>query len=110
MILTAPLMAPATQASSLTFICASSGPPTWSSCRTEVPLLVDRPDAAEFHSVPPTVMAPDELRLPLRPTPPPSPPAMYGPLVLSKASVKSRSLTPTFLHEQSAHVNVFCAR
>src|SRR5688572_26905845 len=42
--------------------------------------------------------------------PPPSPPGVYGPIELSKASVRTLSVILTSLHEQSAHRNVVWAR
>src|SRR5262245_41139558 len=42
----------------------------------------------------------------LAPTPPPSSPGMYGPLVLSKPSTSMPASTWTFVHEQSAQVKV----
>lgn len=44
------------------------------------------------------------------PTPPPSPPGVYGPCVLSNPSVLKTWLIFTSAHEHSAQVNVVCAK
>src|SRR5215472_15656119 len=63
----------------------------------------------DAQSVPPTSRRLETETTLSTPTPPPRPPGLYGPLVLSKASVCSRSETRTSLHEHSVQVKVTAA-